>query len=57
MEALICTFTLYREDLSQVKIFKYLGRLIVFNNIDIQAGYGNLDFFSKNMSSDFQSPA
>ena len=35
-------FYAYGEELDRVQVFKYLGRLITFDNDDIQAVRGNL---------------
>jgi hypothetical protein len=40
--ALARTFTAYREDLERVEVFKYLGRLLTYNNNDSQAMQSNL---------------
>jgi hypothetical protein len=34
-EALGCLFTMYGEELERVEGFKYLGRLIVYNDANI----------------------
>jgi hypothetical protein len=40
--ALSQTFTAYGEELERVEVFKYLGRLVVYDNNDTQAVRGNL---------------
>ena len=41
-EALECSFTAYGEDLERVEVFKYLGRLILYDDADNQAMRSNL---------------
>jgi hypothetical protein len=41
-QALDCVFTCNREELERVEVFKYLGRLIVYNDADTQAIRSNL---------------
>jgi hypothetical protein len=41
-EALKCSFTAYREELEKVEVFKYLGRLIAYNDTNTQAMRSNL---------------
>jgi hypothetical protein len=41
-EALGCSFTAYREKLEWVEVFKYLGRLIAYDDADTQAMRSNL---------------
>ncbi len=41
-QALKCTFHANREDLERVEVFKYLGRLISFNDANNQAMQSNL---------------
>ena len=36
------TFYAYEEELERVEVFKYLGRLIAFDDDDTQAVRGNL---------------
>ncbi len=36
------TFTAYGEELERVEVFKYLGRLLTYDNNDAQAVWGNL---------------
>ena len=40
--ALVRTFTAYGEDLERVEVFKYLGRLLAYNDNDSQAMQSNL---------------
>jgi hypothetical protein len=40
--ALNRTFTAYEEDLERVEVFKYLGRLLTYDNNDSQATQSNL---------------
>jgi hypothetical protein len=40
--ALTQSFTVYEEELERVEVFKYLGRLLAYNNNDTQAMRGNL---------------
>jgi hypothetical protein len=40
--ALSQTFTAYGKELERVEIFKYLGRLLAYNNSDTQAVRNNL---------------
>ena len=42
VEALKRIFTAYGESLHQVEVFKYLGRLVSYNNVGTQAIRGNL---------------
>ena len=42
METLKSTFTTYGESLNQVEVFKYLGRLVSYDDVDTQAIRGNL---------------
>ena len=42
IEAMGENFTEYRDKLERVEPFKYLGRLISFNNTDVQAMRSNL---------------
>ncbi len=41
-EVLECSFTAYGEELEKVEVFKYLGRLIVYDDADTQAMRSNL---------------
>jgi hypothetical protein len=41
-EALGCSFTAYREELKRVEVFKYLGRLIAYDDANTQAMRSNL---------------
>jgi hypothetical protein len=41
-EALKCSFTVYGEELERVEVFRYLGRLIVYDDADNQAMRSNL---------------
>jgi hypothetical protein len=41
-QALKHTFTVYREELERVKVFKYMGRLIACNDANNQAMQSNL---------------
>ncbi len=40
--ALVRSFMAYGEDLERVEVFKYLGRLLAYNNINSQAMWSNL---------------
>ena len=40
--ALAQSFTVYEDDLERVKVFKYLGRLLAYNNNNTQAMQANL---------------
>jgi hypothetical protein len=42
LEALRCSFTGYGEELERVEVFKYLGRLIPYDDADTQAMRSNL---------------
>ena len=42
VEALKSTFTAYGESLNRDEVFKYLGRLVSYDNLDTQAIRGNL---------------
>jgi hypothetical protein len=41
-EALGRSFMVYREELERIEVFKYLGRLIVYDDADTQAMRTNL---------------
>ena len=41
-QALDAVFTTYGEELEWVKVFKYSGRLLAYDNSDAQALMGNL---------------
>ncbi len=41
-EALECSFTAYGEELEKVEVFKYLGRLILYDDTNTQAMQSNL---------------
>ena len=42
VKALQSTFTAYGESLHRVEVFKYLGRLVSYDDVDTQAIRGNL---------------
>ena len=41
-KALDARFTVYGEELTNVAVFKYLGRLLAYDDADTQAAMGNL---------------